>query len=73
MKRLEMILSELMRIEYDIKAFSVVIRALEKRYELEDAEELKAILCLFRGQTEACSAQLANSITELDRFLLDNR
>ena len=73
MKRLEMILSELMGIEYDLKAFGVVIRALEKRYELEDAEELKAVICLSRGQTEAFSVRLANSITELDRFLLDSR
>ena len=73
MDRLEKILGDLMGVEYDINALCVVLGALEAHYEAKGTEELNAVICLFKGQTKAYSERLANSITELDRFILDSK
>ena len=73
MYSLEKILSELMGVEYEINALCVILRALEKYYETSGIEELNALICLVKGQIENASNQLAKSITELDRFLLDSK
>ena len=73
MNTLEKILSELMGVEYDLKALYVVLKALEKHYESNGVEELNALICLVKGQTETFSRQLANSITELDKYLLESK
>lgn len=46
MNTLEKVLSDLMGVEYDVKALCVVLRALEKHYEAEGIEELNALICL---------------------------
>lgn len=73
MDRLEKILAELMGVEYEVNALCVVLSALEKRFEIEGTEELKAVICLCKRLTETYSEQLANSITDLDRYLLDSK
>lgn len=73
MNTLEKILSELMSVEYDMKALCVVLKALEKYYETSGIEELNALICLVKGQIETSSNQLANSITELDRYILESK
>ena len=73
MNTLEKILSGLMGVEYDLKALCVVLKALEKHYESNGVEELNALICLVKGQTETFSRQLANSITELDKYLLESK
>lgn len=73
MNTLEKILSQLMGVEYDINALCVVLKALEKYYETSGIEELNALICLVKGQMETSSNQLANSITELDRYILEGK
>ena len=73
MNSLEKILSGLMGVEYDIKALCVVLKVLEKHYETSGTEELNALICLVKGQIETFSNQLDNSITELDRYLLESK
>lgn len=73
MNTLEKILSQLMGVEYDINALCVVLKALEKYYETSGIEELNALICLVKGQIETSSNQLANSITELDRYILESK
>jgi len=73
MERLEKILADLMGVEYDVNALCVVLRALEAHYEAKGTEELNAVICLVKGLTETYSKKLANSITDLDRFLLDSK
>lgn len=73
MNTLEKILSQLMGVEYDINALCVVLKALEKYYETSGIEELNALICLVKGQIETSSNQLANSITELDRYILEGK
>ena len=73
MDRLEKILGDLMGVEYDVNALRVVLKALEVHYEAKGTEELNAVICLFKGLTETYAERLANSITELDRFLLDSK
>ena len=73
MNTLEKILSELMNVEYDIKALCVILKVLEKHYAEEGIEELNALICVVKGQIETLSNQLANSITELDRYVLESK
>ena len=73
MNTLEKILSELMGVEYDIKALCVVLKALEKYYETSGIEEVNALICLVKGQIQTSSNQLANSITELDKYILESK
>lgn len=72
MNTLEKVLSDLMGVEYDVKALCVVLRALEKHYEAEGIEELNALICLVKGQIETSSKQLSNSIKELDKYILQS-
>ena len=72
MNTLEKILSELMGVEYDLKALCVVLKALEKHYESNGIEELNALICLVKGQTETSSKQLSNNIKELDKYILQS-
>lgn len=73
MDRLEKILAELMGVEYEVNALCVVLNALEKHFETSGIEELNATIILVKGQTKAYSDRLANSITDLDRYLLDSK
>jgi len=67
--KLEKVLSELMNVEYDIKALCVVLKALEVYYEAAGTEELKAVICIVKNYVGSSLNQLANSITELDGYL----
>lgn len=73
MDRLEKILAELMGVEYEVNALCVVLNALEKHFETSGIEELNSTIILVKGQTEMFSERLASSITDLDRYLLDNK
>ena len=73
MDRLEKILGELMGVEYDINALYTVLNALEAHYEAAGTEELNAVICLVKKHTEVSLNELASSITELDRYLLDQK
>ena len=73
MERLENILSELMGVEYDVNALCTVLKALEAHYEAAGTEELNAVICLVKRHIESSLEQLANSITELDKYLLEKK
>lgn len=73
MERLENILSKLMGVEYSIDALCVVLKALEAHYEAAGIEELNAIICLVKEHIETSGQQLADSITELDKYLLSQK
>ena len=73
MKKLERILSELMNIENDIQALSVVLRILKTHYETNSSEELTAIICVAENEIKNAKGKLADTITELDYYLLEDK
>lgn len=73
MKKLEQILSELMNIENDMQALSVVLTILKIHYETNSSEELTAIICVAENEIKYTKSKLADTITELDYYLLEEK
>ncbi len=73
MSTLEEILTKLMKLEYDINAFCVVLKALKVYCEAKNNEELNAIIWLAEKQIQDLRKQLADSITKLDEYLLESK
>jgi len=71
MNKLEQILSELMKLEYDINAFCVVLKALKAYCEAKNDEELKMLIYIVERQVQVLGKQLADDITKLDEYLLE--
>lgn len=73
MERLENMLRKLMGVEYSIDSLCVILKALEAHYEEAGIEEVNAIICIVKEHIEMSGQQLADSITELDKYLLSQK
>lgn len=73
MHTLEEILTKLMKIEDDIQAFCVILKALKVYHEEKNKEEINAIIWLTEKQIQEIEKQLDDSITKLDTYLLENK
>lgn len=71
MERLETILRELVVSEQGLNALFTVLKSSEEYYDAAGTEELNAVIFLIKKYTEMLLNQLANSIIELDRYLLE--
>ena len=73
MDRLREIMSDLVDIEYSLEAFSSLLGDLEEVYDLRHDEERKENVWLFRILLDSLCENLGERISEIDRFILDNR
>ena len=73
MSILNEILSELMQVENDIGKFHVILKTLKVYYEAEYNEEISAIIWLVEQQFKNSEQKLADTITKLDEYLLNNK
>ena len=71
MERLETILRELVVSEQGLNALFTVLKSSEEYYDAAGTEELNVVIFLIKKYTEMLLNQLANSIIELDRYLLE--
>lgn len=71
MERLETILRELVVSEQGLNALFTVLKSSEEYYDAAGTEKLNAVIFLIKKYTEMLLNQLANSIIELDRYLLE--
>lgn len=73
MEKLRQIMSDLTDIEYSLQSFSSLLKNLDEIYDLRHDEELKENVWLFKILVDSLSENLSERISEIDRFLLDNK
>ena len=73
MEKLRQIMSDLTDIEYSLQSFSSLLENLDEIYDLRHDEELKENVWLFKIIVDSLSENLSEKISEIDRFILDNR
>ena len=73
MEELRRIMSELVDIEYSLEAFSSLLEDLDEIYESRHHNEQKEIVWLFKVIVYSLLENLGERISEIDRFILDNR
>lgn len=73
MEKLRQIMSDLTDIEYSLQSFSSLLENLDEIYDLRHDEELKENVWLFKIIVDSLSENLSEKISEIDRFLLDNK
>lgn len=73
MNELEIILSQLMNIEYNMDSLCIILQILKTYYQTSGTDELNAIICIIENQLNDSKKNLANSMTKLDNYLLENK
>ena len=73
MEELRRIMSELVDIEYSLEAFSSLLEDLDGIYESRHHNEQKENVWLFKVIVDSLLENLGERISEIDRFILDNR
>ena len=73
MEELRRIMSELVDIEYSLEAFSSLLEDLDEIYESRHHNEQKENVWLFKVIVDSLLENLGERISEIDRFILDNR
>lgn len=73
MEQLRQIMSDLVDIEFSLQSFSSLLENLDEIYDLRHDEELKENVWLFKVIVDSLSENLSDRISEIDRFILDNR
>ena len=73
MEQLRQIMSDLTDIEYSLEAFSFLLEDLDEIYELRHHNEQKENVWLFKVIVDSLLENLGDRISEIDRFILDNR
>lgn len=66
-------MSELVDIEYSLEAFSSLLEDLDEIYESRHHNEQKENVWLFKVIVDSLLENLGERISEIDRFILDNR
>ena len=73
MEELRRIMSELVDIEYSLEAFSSLLEDLDEICESRHHNEQKENVWLFKVIVDSLLENLGERISEIDRFILDNR
>ena len=73
MEQLRQIMSDLTDIEYSLEALSSLLADLDEIYELRHHNEQKENVWLFKVIVDSLCENLGERISEIDRFILDNR
>ena len=73
MNQLEIILSQLINIEYNMDSLCIILQILKTYYQTNGTDEINAIICIIENQLNNSKKNLANSITKLDSYLLENK
>ena len=73
MERLYEIMDKLSDIEFSMESLSCVLDSLEEIYELKHEYEIQKNIWLIKMINDSMLENLSERISEIDRFLLDNK
>lgn len=73
MEQLREIMGNFTEVEYHLESFSVVLKALEECYIYKCESDLAMNVHFYRTVVELLKKELGRGITEIDKFLLENK